>query len=214
MKKTLMLCSALCLLAIPLGAAQVHAGTYGYNVTIYDKAGQTDGSRGVGVGYEDQETEPNMLLNQSWDLEAFEVSQTKQLAVIGGFDFKTGQADGYTEPLGAVFIKTVDPSGITTPPPYGVGNVAGHNNEVFLNSNFGYNYAITFDFTNNKYTVYQAETAATVKLHGPDGQAYGDVSNPWTIAAGWNPLDGFVGKTTPTKLSRMTSIICWAATTM
>ena len=62
------------------------------------------------------------------------------------------------------------------------------------NSNFGYNYAITFDFTNNKYTVYQAETAATVKLHGPDGQAYGDVSNPWTIAAGWNPLDGYVGQ--------------------
>ena len=188
MKKTLMLCSALCLLAIPLGAAQVHAGTYGYNVTIYDKAGQTDGSRGVGVGYEDQETEPNMLLNQSWDLEAFEVSMTKQLAVIGGFDFATGKADGYTEPIGAVFIKMG-----RFGPPYGNGNVAGYNNEVVSNSNFGYGYAITFDFTHNQYTVYQAGTAATVKLHGPDGQAYGDVSNPWTIADGWNAVNGYAG---------------------
>ncbi len=187
MKRTLMLCCALCLLAIPLGVAQVFAGTYGYNVTIYDNAGPTDGSRGVGVGYEDQETEPNMILNQSWDLEAFEVSKTNQLAVIGGFDFKNGQADGYTEPIGAVFIKGF------FQPPYGDGNVAGHNNEVVSNSNFGYNYAITFDFTNNQYTVYQAGTSANVMLHGPDGESYGDVSNPWTIADGWILVNGYVG---------------------
>ena len=133
MKKTLMLCSALCLLAIPLGAAQVHAGTYGYNVTIYDKAGQTDGSRGVGVGYEDQETEPNMLLNQSWDLEAFEVSQTKQPRGDRWVRFQN-RAGRWTIPslLGAVFIKTVDPSVLPRRPLTDVGNVAGHNNEVVL----------------------------------------------------------------------------------
>ncbi len=38
MKRTLMLCCALCMLAIPLGAAQVFAGTYGADITIYDQA--------------------------------------------------------------------------------------------------------------------------------------------------------------------------------
>jgi hypothetical protein len=193
-KKLLMLCCIFCLITVPLGVAQVHAGTYGDNITVYDQAGPEDGTRGVGQGYEDQETEPGMSLNQSWDLEAFQFNKsTKKLAIIGGFDFKTGKADNSTEPLGALFIKK-DP---ITAPPYGssLSGSGDSHTEVDNSPTYAYTFAITFDLTNNKYTVYQAEANAKVILHGPDGKDLGDVSNPWNIGSGWTPVPNYTDLT-------------------
>ena len=55
------------------------------NVTIYDRQGS---------GGEDNETEPNTLTGQHWDLEAFFLDGTL-LTLVGGFDFENGVTDKY-----------------------------------------------------------------------------------------------------------------------
>jgi hypothetical protein len=59
---------------------------FGMNITIYDQRG---------VNYEDGETEPGMINNQSWDLEAFYLDWTT-LSIVGGFDF-VGGVPGYKD---------------------------------------------------------------------------------------------------------------------
>ncbi len=70
-------------------------------------------------------------------------------------------------------------------------------------NNFGYNFAITFNFGSSTYTVWQASLdGSQVVLHNSDGATAGDVSNPWNIidpngniASGWTTVDGNVNKT-------------------
>jgi MYXO-CTERM domain-containing protein len=177
------------------GVAKVQAGTYGTDITIYDNAvGPTSGwwNQGSSPG-EDQETEYNPTTGQGtqtgqqWDLEAFQ-QKKNILSIIGGFNFPTGVTQGdklYTEPLGALFLRT----GVA--PPYGVGNTGGTG--TALNSIWGYDYAITFAFnaasTGGTYTVWTPGDNAAVQLHNTDGDTVGNVSNPLTIVEGtWNTL--------------------------
>jgi hypothetical protein len=171
------------------GMAKVDASTFGTNITIYDKASDTPPSTPKVGGYEDGEVEPHMINNQSWDLEAFKQSKDgKTLSIIGGFDFKTGAAiGGYVEPIGDLFIKTG-----STPPTYGSPGVhGGYEQPIVDATNYGYNYALKFNFGANNVNTYliytRNATGATVYdiTHGSDGQTYGDVSNPWRIGAGW-----------------------------
>ena len=64
--------------------------SFGSNITIWDQRG---------VFYEDNEVEPGMIDNQSWDLEGF-FWDGKRLTMVGGFDFK----DGNTYASGDIFL--------------------------------------------------------------------------------------------------------------
>jgi hypothetical protein len=186
MKKLLILCSALCLLALPAGVAQVYAGTYGTDITIFDNAAPPGSTLSP---HEDNETEPGTIANQNWDLEAFQrtkTTTTNTLAIIGGFNFPTGQVGGYTEPLGSLFFSTGPIA-----PSYGA-DVAGTGDSFsVVNNTYGYNYAITFNFGTSTYTVYQAGGTSKVVLHGPDGATSGDVGNPWSIIKDGSVVDGW-----------------------
>jgi hypothetical protein len=119
MKKLIVFLGILALVIGTGGVAKVYAG----NITIYDNASTGTGWWGP---HEDQETEYNpltgqgTLTGQGWDLEAFRQSG-KNLSIIGGFNFATGvvAGTGYTERLGALFLKTGGA------PNYGSGNFVG-----------------------------------------------------------------------------------------
>ena len=69
-----------------LALATGNALALGMNITIFDNR---PGNGGAGVGLEDQETEPGMINNQSWDLEGFFLNNSI-LTMAGGYDFKVG----------------------------------------------------------------------------------------------------------------------------
>jgi len=109
------------------------------NITIYDGIGYTMN----GTGGEDNETEPGMINNQSWDLESFQLTGN-DLGITAGFDLKDGHPDGYNPNivLGDIFID-VDGNaeyGETTNP-----NVL----------NFGYEYAVKLNFDDLTYNIYE-----------------------------------------------------------
>jgi hypothetical protein len=198
MKKLIVFLGILALVLGTGGVAKVCAGTYGTDITIYDNAvdpSQTNTwwNRGTANNYtsEDQETEYNKatgqgtLTGQGWDLEAYQ-QNGNILSIIGGFDFATGVVhepgqSQYIEPLGALFLKTV------SPPPYGDANIPGGTGTgTIVNSFWGYDYAITFDFTTNKYLIWTPTGSATLdQCHNASGGTVGDVSNPWKLASGW-----------------------------
>jgi len=199
MRKLVVLLGVLALVIGTGGVAKLHAS----DITIYDNAIGPNPwwNRGTAnnSSSEDQETEYNAAgysqqgtqIGQQWDLEAFRQNKNL-LSIIGGFNFPTGKTDGYIEPLGALFLKTV------SAPPYGLNNFAGNdvNPGIVSNSFWDYDYAITFAFkfdakgnsTGGTYTVYQAGANPTVILHNQTGGTVGDVSNPLTISDGWDFL--------------------------
>ena len=68
----------------------------GTNITIFDGQGSTSSPsdtmdyNGVGQGYEDQETEPETLQAEAWDLEGMFLNGTI-LSLVGQWDFINGQ---------------------------------------------------------------------------------------------------------------------------
>ena len=106
-----------------------------FNITINDN-NSASGYIGTGVGKEDNETEPGTVKSDAWDYEALGYDPgTKQLDVIGTFNFAQGQtASGKTYHAGAIFIGT----GPTLPRP---------NN---------WSYAYVLDFNNNTYALYNS----------------------------------------------------------
>jgi hypothetical protein len=192
MKKMLTICCALGLLAIPMGAAQVCAGTYGSDITIYDQAS----SPPTYPATEPLETEPGTQTGHLWDLTAFQY-QNKTLSIIGGYDFKNGYG-GQT--VGDLFIKFDPYTDKSNPPLYGSGNVAiDHHSPQDNSPTWAYDYAIRFTFgtgSNGTYTIYtpvgftdqnNVYHDAQVIMHGSAGgdPGAGDVSNPWKIGDYW-----------------------------
>jgi len=111
------------------------------------------------------------------DLEGFKLNRTTNtLAVVGGFNFPTGQVDNYSVPLGDLFLKTGP-----TAPLFGPGNIPIDNHTIMANSIWGYNYAVRFDFATGTYKVYQATDGSLVMLYGKTGDPIGYVSNPLKI---------------------------------
>jgi len=68
-----------------LMAGNAMALSFENNITIYDGRGYL----ADGVGGEDNETEPGMINNQNWDLEAF-FWNGSELTMVGGFNLDTG----------------------------------------------------------------------------------------------------------------------------
>jgi hypothetical protein len=149
------------------------SSVFASNITIYDnrKDGNNNGTnwynRGTNPG-EDQEVEPGMIYNQSWDLEGFFLDDNI-LSMVGGFNFKDGNS-GYTS--GDIFI---DIDGDAT---YGVSGNSLRN---------GYDYAIDLVFgggiQNPTYTykVYAITTPAKLV----DVLSYNSFeSSPWSYNAG------------------------------
>jgi len=192
MKKLIVLMGTLALVLGTAGLGQVLAGPYGTNITIYDNAPIPGPGPGVGVGNEDQETEPSTYTGQGWDLEAFK-QKGSTLSIIGGFDFATGQVHesgqpAFTEPLGALFFKT----GALAPAYGAVANAGTDDAHTSLANSllWNYDYAMTFNFTNNTYTLYSdLNHTANVIMHSSDGgQFTTDCANPWNIGTGWTSV--------------------------
>jgi hypothetical protein len=151
------------ILFLAVGMLAVNTVSAG-NITIFDTLG-TEGSPGINIGHEDQETEPNTLTPQKWDLEAFLRNGTT-ISMVGGYDFQYGATNETKTYMGGdLFIANK-----TAAAPL-FGSTAG----AFTGSNkYGYNYVVTTDFDNNKYYVYAIGTGtavySTTDIAG---------SNPW-----------------------------------
>ena len=113
---------------------------------------------------EDQEVEPGMVANQSWDLEGFFLDGTI-LSMVGGFDFVNGNGI-YTS--GDIFI---DVDGGAQ---YGsfVGDTLPFN---------GYDYVIDLDFVDSTYNVYSLVTNTTIvnDVYGYNSPE----SSPWNYGS-------------------------------
>jgi len=133
-----------------LATGAVHATPV--NITINDN-NSAAGYIGTGVGKEDNETEPGTVQTDAWDYEALGYdSSTKQLDVIGTFNFAQGQvANGKTYHMGAIFVGTG-------------GSMPGQN---------GWTYAYVLNFNNNTYSLYNSFTIV-LPTDIP-------ASSPWTI---------------------------------
>jgi hypothetical protein len=103
-----LLAAAAAMVALCLGTTSARAD----NITVFD--GMSSGSsvgtsttvryKGVGVGSEDQETEPGTLQGEAWDLEAFRLDGT-DLSMVGQWDFVDGvYHSGHLYRSGDVFI--------------------------------------------------------------------------------------------------------------
>lgn len=141
-------------------AGNALATSFGTNITIWDNEG---------VMYEDNETEPGMVQNQDWDLEAFFLEGTT-LTLVGGYDFANGEL-GFES--GDIFI---DVDGDAQ---WGNDSLGGSNNSTTTNI-FGYDYAIDIDFVNNSYSVYEISAATLVNVFYSQNRG----SNPWELLSG------------------------------
>lgn len=143
-----------------------NAFALGTNITIFDKRG---------VNPEDQETEPGMINDQSWDLEAFFL-EGNILTLVAGFDLKDGKNyNSHTYTSGDIFID-VDLNaqyGLDIPP----GSIL---------PNYGYDYVLDLNFINLTYDVYALNGNSVLS---PVTEDYNiEESNPWKYASGNDAL--------------------------
>jgi len=84
-----------------LVAGNAMALSFENNITIYDGRGDETG----GIDGEDNETEPGMVNNQNWDLEAF-FWDGSELTMVGGFNLDTGsyEYNNATYTAGDIFV--------------------------------------------------------------------------------------------------------------
>ena len=157
------------------------------NITIYDG----NGYFGEGDAGEDNETEPNMVRSQIWDLEAFFLEGTT-LTMVGGYNFKLGE-DGGTRRFnsGDIFIGENVLYGefaanASDNDPKEEGSVS----DSVMDNLFGYDFAIDLDFSVDKYYVYRINenTRVTTSYYYDYGPGYfaNQASNPVSLA---NPSD-------------------------
>ena len=179
MKKVLPL-SAISLFAIFLFSTNALALSLGNQITIYDQ--KSKGGTYYGMN-EDQEVEPGMVWDQSWDLEGFFLDGNK-LSMVGGFDFKNGVTDGRGDTWGSGHI-FFDVNGT---PQYGsdIPNGPGNGNKIVTDT-YGYDFAIELDFSNNttKFNLFQAGPNATT-ISSFFSQNYS--SNPYQMGDNWIPI--------------------------
>ena len=167
LKKTTLL--ALVVTASIACASSAFALAYGNNITIYD---------GEGPSKEDNEVELGMEQTQRWDLEAFTLNGNV-LTMIGGFDFKNG-VPGYSNyKSGDIFISSDSSYGTPIE-----DSVTGDGLQP-VNKNFGYEYALSVNWSNLSYDVYKLDpTDTTTTVWYNQNQTGTATSNPWKYASG------------------------------
>lgn len=182
-KSVLVLFAMVCSLVLVAGNAI--ALELGSNITISDEVY-------IGSDWysdrEDQEVEPNCVAGQKWDLEGFFLNGTT-LTMVGGFNFKDGEADPYRRRLhyesGDIFIDKDGDSARYGPDNYN-GNKDGGN--VDVRDTFGYEYALDLDFSDYNpvsgtasYHLYglDADTTTVTVFFGQNEEA-----NPWEYKDG------------------------------
>lgn len=136
------------------------------NITVNDGNGYS----GTGVGGEDSETEPGMINDQSWDLEAF-VQDGTTLSLIGGYDFKNGNS-GYLS--GDIFFD------VTGDAVYGAISGASDGYQT-IQSTSGYDYVMDLNWATNTYDLYSLNSTSYTNT---TYYAANKGSNPWTYASG------------------------------
>lgn len=165
------------ILSTILMLSSAFAITLGTNITIPDGVSNLQDWHD---GIEDQEVEPGNIANQGWDLEGFFLNGSI-LTMVGGFDFKNGNPAYPNKPQSDMFID------INGDAKYGPTNVSqsgdGHQE---LTNNFGYEYAITFNFINNTYGLHGLTGASTVSVFYDQNEE----SNPMSYVSGGQLLTG------------------------
>ncbi len=144
------------------------------NITINDLQASNSSSwyKGVGVGKEDQETEPGTAGSQSWDLEAFTLNGTS-LKVYTGYNMLTGNNPYGT---GDIFI---DVNGDANWKPGADNGLFGTTD----NSVFHYDYVVHFNdrrgiAVSGAYDVFRIADSSDVKFLETKFKAG---SNPWVL---------------------------------
>ena len=144
---------------------------FAVNITIFDG----NGYLGSGPGGEDEETEPGMINNQLWDLEAFLIAGTT-LTMIGGYDFENGEG-GYTS--GDIFID------VTGDAVYGDVHNSATAGNISVSNTFGYDYVLDLNFTSQTYNILQIDSSSmVVTTYYTQNQG----SNPWLYESGGNQI--------------------------
>jgi hypothetical protein len=162
------------ILAVFLMAGNALAVSFGSNITIWDKM-YWSSAPGTGQGNEDNETEPDTLRDQRWDLEAFFLKGST-LTMVGGYDFQNGYG-GWDS--GDLFI---DVTGDAKWGPDIAGSGGGEKNVA---NAFGYDFVMDLNFSTMTYEVYAINPGSVVTVY------YGqnDESNPWRYASGGTQVD-------------------------
>ena len=158
--------------AVSLMISSAFALNLGTNITIPDGVSNLQYWHGIN---EDQEVEPGCSHGQIWDLEGFYL-KTTWLTMVGGFDFEHGN-DGH--PASSLFIDTNGDAGQSTTN----WSQIGYGHQV-VPDNFGYEYAINFNFTNKIYNLFGLSGASTTSVY----YFQNDASNPMGYVDGGQAL--------------------------
>lgn len=145
----------------------------GTNITIFDGVSNSQDWHGTN---EDQEVEPGCVANQSWDLEGFFLNGST-LTMVGGFDFQNGNPEYPGKPQSDMFID------IDGDARYGATNAGSQSGNGYQDvmDNFGYEFAIRFDFTNSTYSRYGLDPLTTTSMVYYDQN---EESNPLKYVSG------------------------------
>jgi hypothetical protein len=163
-------------LTMAIGSAYADS-ILGTNITVYDQNSSAQYT-GIGTGGEDNETEtnPNTIMAQVWDLEAFFL-KGNTLSMVGGYNFINGVTNGgHTYSSGDIFL---DVNGNAK---YGTGS-STWTNGVPSNwssgnhaNTLGWDYAIRMNFDTGTYTIWAIDANTILKK-------VSDVpsSSPWMV---------------------------------
>jgi len=164
------------ILTVGFAVSSVLALDLGRDITIFDGISSTQNWYGIN---EDQEVEPGCVADQVWDLEGFYLNDSI-LTMVGGFDFEKGVKG---EPSGDLFIDINGDARYGAVADTGSQIVNGYQD---IMDNFGYEYAIHFNFTENTYDLFGLTSASTVSVYYDQNEA----SNPLSYADGGQTLNG------------------------
>lgn len=180
-------------------AALSVAPAWAVNITIPDTnpgSGSFFSGGPVGVGGEDQETEPNTIADQSWDLEAVLLTDTT-LSLVGGWNWLSGQADSRGDAPGTT-LDNWDSGDVflaldtVAAPLYGATapNSMAADGFIDLANTFGYNYVLDIDWENPNgnnvnFTVYQIDSATLLSAYFDQNEE----SNPFRYREGGTLID-------------------------
>jgi len=145
------------------------------DITIYD--GDSSAPTGWEGQQEDNEVEPGMVANDSWDLEGFfkDTNNPNQIGIVASYDFYNTNL-GLDGRPGDIFIDINGDHILGN-----ASNGSGPNGNQNVANSFGYDYVLDIDWSANTYSLLQLSTSSIVQT-ALFGQNYG--SSPWQYISG------------------------------